>query len=155
MSQSRKKMERSWSVSNDPHEQMKVRLTTDHQHLIVTHQYNDFSKESRPEDDTFERNARSGAIVAFPILLYDMLEAVERNGHAHVVSWSIHGRCFVIHKPDAFKTIISRYFNLSKIASFQRQLNLVSSFSTQKQACHFSSMKVPSLTLLYSTAFVG
>jgi hypothetical protein len=39
-------------------------------------------------------------------------------------SWQIHGRCFIVHKPDKFKEILPRYFKLSKIQSFQRQLNL-------------------------------
>ena len=30
----------------------------------------------------------------------------------------------MVHKPEAFKALLSYYFNVSKIASFQRQLNL-------------------------------
>jgi len=41
-----------------------------------------------------------------------------------VVSWQPHGRCFVVHRPDKFKEMLPQYFKLSKIASFQRQLNL-------------------------------
>lgn len=93
-------------------------------HLVVKHEYTDHSNEERPADDTFERFARSGAVTAFPIKLYDMLESVGPDGLEHVCSWAPHGRCFVVHKPEEFQRILPRYFKLSKIASFQRQLNL-------------------------------
>lgn len=60
----------------------------------------------------------------FPIKHHQMLEYVDADGNAHVVSCQPHGRCFVVHQPEAFKEILPRYFKLSKIASFQRQLNL-------------------------------
>jgi hypothetical protein len=101
-----------------------VRRTADKQHLIVVHNYVDHSLDPPPHADSFEREARAGAIIAFPLLLHDMLDAVEEDGNAHIVSWQPHGRCFVIHKSDEFKKILSKYFKLSKIASFQRQLNL-------------------------------
>jgi len=41
-----------------------------------------------------------------------------------VVSWQPHGRCFVVHKPKEFVDLLPKYFKLSKLASFQRQLNL-------------------------------
>lgn len=53
-----------------------------------------------------------------------MLERVEKEGFGHVVSWQPHGRCFVVHNTELFKELLPRYFTLSKIASFQRQLNL-------------------------------
>lgn len=39
-------------------------------------------------------------------------------------SWLPHGRAFLVHKPDEFKDLLPRFFKLSKIPSFQRQLNL-------------------------------
>jgi len=53
-----------------------------------------------------------------------MLQSVERDGLDHIVSWQPHGRCFVVHQPEKFTALLPRYYNLSKIASFQRQLNL-------------------------------
>ena len=59
-----------------------------------------------------------------------MLDQLDRHGgeqeDSHVVSWQPHGRCFVIHDPQAFKQVLlPRYFpKLSKVTSFQRQLNL-------------------------------
>ncbi len=54
-----------------------------------------------------------------------MLQDVEDEGLANIVSWEIHGRAFKIHKPQEFEQkIIPRYFNQTKITSFHRQLNL-------------------------------
>lgn len=61
----------------------------------------------------------------FPFRLYDMLETAEKEARtSNIVSWSPHGRCFVVRKPNEFKPLLPRFFKLSKIASFQRQLNL-------------------------------
>jgi hypothetical protein len=53
-----------------------------------------------------------------------MLETVAAAGNEHIVSWQPHGRCFVVHKPKEFVELLPSYFKLSKLASFQRQLNL-------------------------------
>lgn len=53
-----------------------------------------------------------------------MLETVDADGHSHIVSWQPHGRCFVVHKPKEFVELLPNYFKLSKLPSFQRQLNL-------------------------------
>jgi hypothetical protein len=54
-----------------------------------------------------------------------MLERIEEDGYAHVVSWQPHGRCFVVHNPSKFVSeVMPIYFNQTKFASFQRQLNL-------------------------------
>ena len=63
-------------------------------------------------------------IAAFPIRLYEMLSCAELDGFADIVSWQPHGRCFVVHKPEEFKEILPCFFKLSKVPSFQRQLNL-------------------------------
>ena len=68
--------------------------------------------------------SRGGVVTPFPWKLHDMLESVEEEGYAHIVSWQVHGRCFMVHKPREFVEIIQKYFNQSKLASFQRQLNL-------------------------------
>jgi HSF-type DNA-binding len=60
----------------------------------------------------------------FPTKLYEMIEKVETQGLSHVVSWQPHGRCFKVHDMPTFKLLLQNYFKLSKIASFQRQLNL-------------------------------
>ena len=45
---------------------------------------------------------RGGVSVAFPLKLHAVLDQVEADGLGHVMSWSPHGRCFVIHKPKEF-----------------------------------------------------
>jgi hypothetical protein len=54
-----------------------------------------------------------------------MLSSVERDGNSHIVSWQMHGRCFVVHKPKDFVSLVMpTYFRQTKLTSFQRQLNL-------------------------------
>lgn len=45
---------------------------------------------------------RGGVTVPFPIKLHQVLEQVEADGFADCIAWQPHGRCFVIHKPNAF-----------------------------------------------------
>lgn len=68
--------------------------------------------------------SRGGVATPFPWKLHDMLENVDEDGYAHIVSWQPHGRCFAIHKPKEFVELVKIYFNQTKLASFQRQLNL-------------------------------
>lgn len=58
----------------------------------------------------------------FPIRLYEMLTTL--GDDCDIISWQPHGRCFVVHKPVEFTRLLPQFFKLSKIASFQRQLNL-------------------------------
>jgi len=93
------------------------------EHITVQHNYHDHALDVETPGD-FLGELRGGASAPFPIKLHEMLERVEADGNAHIVSWQPHGRCFVVHKPDLFRVILPQYFKLSKIASFQRQLNL-------------------------------
>jgi HSF-type DNA-binding len=96
-----------------------------HEHIIVQHNYHDHACDSSSTGKPIEESsARGGVTTPFPIQLHEMLDRVEQDGFANVISWQPHGRCFVVHKPDEFKAILHTYFKLSKIASFQRQLNL-------------------------------
>jgi hypothetical protein len=98
--------------------------------LIVQHNYHDHASDPVPPADSaaqqnVEHNFGTSQQSAFPLKLYEILSLVERDGFSSVISWQPHGRCFVVHKPDEFKIILPRYFKkLSKVASFQRQLNL-------------------------------
>lgn len=61
----------------------------------------------------------------FPFKLHTLLDQIESDGHADVVSWQPHGRAFVIHQKQAFvECIMPKYFKQTKLTSFQRQLNL-------------------------------
>jgi hypothetical protein len=93
-------------------------------HIIVQHHYHDHSMD-RPEQVKQEHHpARGGVVTPFPMKLHEMLRQLEIDGHDHIVSWQPHGRCFVVHKAAEFVRLLPRYFKLSKLASFQRQLNL-------------------------------
>mmetsp|Transcript_28962 Transcript_28962/g.79446 ORF Transcript_28962/g.79446 Transcript_28962/m.79446 type:complete len:431 (+) Transcript_28962:137-1429(+) len=104
----------------------------DHRHhphyapLVVQHNYHDHARDEAPDhiSDPQELQLRCSASAPFPTKLEEMLNQVEGDGYSQVVSWQPHGRCFVIHKMAEFKALLPRYFKLSKIASFQRQLNL-------------------------------
>jgi hypothetical protein len=66
-----------------------------------------------------------GVPVPFPFKLHAMLDQIEADGFANVVSWQPHGRSFVIHDKKSFVAkIMPQYFNQTKLTSFQRQLNL-------------------------------
>lgn len=102
----------------------KAQLEKGHHHIIVQHHYHDHANDPEPSIGDDWEALKAPAVVAFPFKLYEMLERVEEEGLEHIVSWQPHGRSFVVHKPNEFKQILNRFFNLSKIPSFQRQLNL-------------------------------
>ncbi|CAB9521704.1 shock factor protein 4 [Seminavis robusta] len=61
----------------------------------------------------------------FPFRLYRMLYEVETNGQADVASFASKGQVFLVHRPKRFvEEIMPKYFSTSRLASFQRQLNL-------------------------------
>jgi hypothetical protein len=61
----------------------------------------------------------------FPLKLHKMLEDVEKEGRAWIISWNEDGRSFTVHKPKVFaQSIMQKHFNQTKYKSFQRQLNL-------------------------------
>lgn len=100
-------------------------------HIIVQHNYHDHSNDSKialPK----ENPARGGVTVPFPIKLHEMLEAISQDGLENVISWQPHGRCFVLRKPKDFIELLPKYFKISKLASFQRQLNL---YGFQRLTC--------------------
>jgi len=99
-----------------------------HPHLITQHNYHDHALDPVNNEHLEAHQDKNGHthhhMMAFPLKLYDMLERVEAEGKQDIVSWQSHGRCFVVHDSAKFKQLLPNYFKLSKIASFQRQLNL-------------------------------
>jgi hypothetical protein len=96
---------------------------------FVVHNYHDHSCDTDEDDELEQQEAsqrrRGGVTISFPLKLHAVLDQVERDGLAHVISWQAHGRCFVIHKPKEFVDhVMPCYFRQSKLTSFQRQLNL-------------------------------
>lgn len=92
-------------------------------HIVVQHNYHDHANDNRA-DYQEEHPARGGVVTPFPLKLHEMLDAAAANNLEDVVSWQPHGRCFVVHKPKEFVSMLPQYFKLSKLPSFQRQLNL-------------------------------
>jgi len=92
-------------------------------HITVVHNYHDHSNDDRA-DYQEEHPARGGVTTPFPLKLQEMLIATQAEGMEDIVSWQPHGRCFIVHKPKEFIELLPRFFKLSKLASFQRQLNL-------------------------------
>lgn len=96
-----------------------------HDGLVVQHHYHDHSTDPTVDPSLIKHKAKGGVIIPFPVKLHDMLDRIEADGLAHVVSWQPHGRCFVVHKPKEFVNhVMPHYFKQTKMASFQRQLNL-------------------------------
>lgn len=96
-----------------------------HDGLVVQHHYHDHAADPTVDPSLVKHKAKGGVIMPFPVKLHDMLDQIEADGLAHVVSWQPHGRCFVVHKPKEFVNhVMPHYFKQTKMASFQRQLNL-------------------------------
>lgn len=89
--------------------------------IVVQHHYHDHSND-RPHEH--HHPARGGVVTPFPVKLHEMLHDLEEDELDHIITWQPHGRCFVVHKSAEFVRLLARYFKLSKLASFQRQLNL-------------------------------
>lgn len=67
------------------------------------------SESSSSEEEGHHRR-RGGVSVPFPVKLHEVLDQVEADGFAHIISWQGHGRCFMIHKPKEFVDyIMPRY----------------------------------------------
>ena len=61
----------------------------------------------------------------FPLKLHTVLYYARKNNLEDIVSWLDHGRAFRISKTIEFESkIMSKFFSMSKITSFNRQLNL-------------------------------
>ena len=95
---------------------------------FVKHNYHDHANDSEEEyrQSADKSHSNTGGVsVPFPFKLHEMLDAIEEDGYASIVSWQPHGRCFKIHKKAEFvEQIMPRYFQQTKLTSFQRQLNL-------------------------------
>lgn len=101
-----------------------------HPHIVTQHNYHDHAADPVDHEVIEAKHDKNGHrlhhanMMSFPLKLYEMLERVEAEGCQDVVSWQSHGRCFLVHDVARFKETLPNFFKLSKIASFQRQLNL-------------------------------
>jgi hypothetical protein len=91
-------------------------------------EYIDWSNEEAPEDFFPDKAQESKKLPSsFPWKLYNMLVRVEmEEGERSIVSWQPHGRCFKVNHTMRceFSDLLLKYMDLSKLTSFQRQLNL-------------------------------
>jgi hypothetical protein len=98
---------------------------------FVVHNYHDHAADEDHETDDDQQEEeqgqrrKGGVAISFPLKLHAVLDQVEADGLAHIISWRPHGRCFLIHKPKEFvDNVMPNYFRQTKLTSFQRQLNL-------------------------------
>jgi len=92
---------------------------------IMERHYSDHAADQTLDPNLIKYKAKGGVIFPFPVKLHEMLDQIESDGLADVVSWASHGRCFCVHKPKEFvHHVMPHYFKQTKMASFQRQLNL-------------------------------
>jgi hypothetical protein len=97
-------------------------IYTDHATVRVENPLHDPPLEFLSVD---RQPAKGGVTIPFPLKLHEMLDQIEADGLANVISWQPHGRCFVVHDPKSFsESVMPTYFRQTKFASFQRQLNL-------------------------------
>jgi hypothetical protein len=83
------------------------------------------SASSLDSNDRGRSIAKGGVTTPFPWKLHIMLDAMDKTGNKSIVCWQPHGRAFMVHKPKDFvQEVMSHFFNQTKYASFQRQLNL-------------------------------
>lgn len=70
--------------------------------------------------------AKGGVTTPFPWKLHIMLDEMSKDEAANsIVGWQPHGKAFVVYKPKEFVAeVMPHFFNQTKYASFQRQLNL-------------------------------
>ena len=96
--------------------------------IVPALEYSDGSSSGTddPEEDQPDKSiAKGGVTTPFPWKLHDMLDDMDKNGDPTIVCWQPHGRAFMVLKPKEFvEKIMHHYFNQTKYASFQRQLNL-------------------------------
>ncbi|GKY94848.1 hypothetical protein MPSEU_000449800 [Mayamaea pseudoterrestris] len=62
---------------------------------------------------------------AFPIRLHRLLTDASEQGFEEIISWSPSGRAFKLKDRDRFQyEVMPKYFRMSKISSFRRQLSM-------------------------------
>jgi HSF-type DNA-binding len=68
---------------------------------------------------------RNKALIQFPVKLHVVLDAIEADGFADIMSWQPNGQGFSIHKSEQFEMVIlPKYFPGLKRKSFFRHLSL-------------------------------
>ncbi|KAL7556255.1 hypothetical protein ACA910_015716 [Epithemia clementina (nom. ined.)] len=119
--------------------QIEVKQEIDQQAVLRPAVHTQLQSEQQPQQDDHSNKAKSKdkrevkedvdalhrSNKSFPQKMYFLLQEMSRQGKEHVVSFVDHGKAFMIHKPQLFETeIMPLFFASSRLASFQRQLNI-------------------------------
>lgn len=63
------------------------------------------------------------AVFSFPQQLFHLLQIAENTNQGDTISWAQDGKSFSVHDPNGFEaTLLVKYFQMKKYASFTRQL---------------------------------
>jgi hypothetical protein len=84
---------------------LKKCVSTNKRH-VIQHNYPDHSDESDNLDSSPKQEPELGLLVQFPRKLHELLETIEADGLADVISWQPHGRAFLIHKTVKFSVMV-------------------------------------------------
>lgn len=78
------------------------------QRKAVTHTYHDYAEENHEGEAFFGSVPPSRQLEqSFPMKLHFMLTDIEKDGLDHIVSWQVHGRCFVVrNQPQFVKSVL-------------------------------------------------
>jgi len=89
---------------------------------------------------SFPRTGKRGVPQQFPRRLYEMLDGETKllaasAAHPKLISWSDSGKAFGITDVVEFAaSVLPKYFRTKKFSSFQRNLNLVSRLSRERES---------------------
>lgn len=101
------------------HAQETAYTKSHHKRVFANHDYKDHA------NDPIQPVGHRKGPIRFPSVLHRLLDEVEEMGLSHIVSWSSHGRSFVVYDQDAFvRYVMPQYFKQSHFSSFLRQLAL-------------------------------
>lgn len=109
--------------------------------MSVKNNKNNLSGEEKAQLKAVQTVLRDGVghmRLPFAFKLHLLLEDMEKTGRDDIISWVEDGKAFKIHKPTVFETKIQhRYFQQSKIASFIRQVRIISLYRRRSYVLSF------------------
>ena len=90
----------------DPSQQKTDKSTRDVASMD-TLEYHDYANETEETSTALAAAAGAGGKSGhleqnFPVKLHYMLSDMQSDGLDHIIAWQPHGRCFIVHKPQAF-----------------------------------------------------
>jgi hypothetical protein len=103
-----------WNNSSNPSPSKKMKKNDTHAHFDTT-------------------SLKKAPLESFPVKLHRLLLDVQDTPQQAIVSFTPSGSAFVVHEPMAFMSDIApRYFNMTSMASFRRQLYLYDFVRTEE-----------------------